>query len=244
MEHKFLSILRCPDCQLPLASDEKSLTYSACNRELPIVNGIVVFLSLEQLADFFKREKTGENLASFSALKEIIESNKKEVMESNNFIDRLKEIVEHVSSAEFQKKYEAENCQWKGDLYNEEAEKVHIKNAGTILDWPTGKGCFLRSILDKVNSNTQIICRDIDFVELASLKVFLEGKGRAENVLFVNADAIHMPFNNDSFDAVTASGGFIEVPVCWGRRYLQTKFEKYENRRQNGNRFACYQRTN
>ena len=216
MKNKLISKLRCPDCQSPLKRDEKSLTCSSCNRVLPIVNGIVIFLSSEELADFFKREEVGKYLAS--------ESKIKQVLGSKNFIDGLKEIIEHVSSDEFQKKYEAETCQWTGDLNNKEAEtankkttevmaeKVHIQKADTILDWPTGKGCFLRTILDKVKPTAQIACLDIDFVELASLKVFLERKGKAENILFVNSDARRMPFNGESFDAVTAWGGFIEVP--------------------------------
>jgi len=218
MKNKLITKLRCPDCQSPLKAGEKSLTcsISICNRELPIVNGIIIFLSQKQLTDFFKREEIGKYLAS--------ENKIKQVLESKNFIDGLKEIIEHVSSDEFQKKYEAETCQWAGDLNNKEAEtankkttevlaeKVHIQNADTILDWPTGKGCFLRTILNKVKSTAQIACLDIDFVELASLKVFLERKNKAKNILFVNADARHFPFTDETFDAVTAWGGFIEVP--------------------------------
>ena len=92
------------------------------------------------------------------------------------------------------------------------ADKAHIAEANTILDWPTGKGCFLRTMLDKVQQDSIIICLDIDFVELASLKAYLDNQGKGSNVYFVDADARDMPFQSNVFDAVTAWGGFIEVP--------------------------------
>lgn len=215
MKDKLIQQLKCPDCQSPFDFSEKSLTCSDCKKEFPVINGVVVLLSHDQLTDFFKREEVGKYLA--------FESRIKQILDSNNFIDGLKEIAEHVSSDEFQKKYEAETCQWAGDLSEEAniankkttevmAEKVHISEADTILDWPSGKGCFLRTILGKVKPTAQIACLDIDFVELASLKVFLERKNKAKNILFVNSDARHMPFADETFNAVTAWGGFIEVP--------------------------------
>lgn len=215
MKRKLIQQLRCPNCQSPLEASEKSLTCSDCKKEFPVVNGVVVLLSQDQLTDFFKREELGKYLA--------FESRIKQVLESKSFIEGLKEIAEHVSSNEFQKKYEAETCQWAGDLSEEAntankkttvvmAEKVHINEADTILDWPSGKGCFLRTILDKIKPTAQIACLDIDFVELASLKVFLERKNKTKNILFVNSDARHMPFADETFEAVTAWGGFIEVP--------------------------------
>jgi len=216
MKNKLIQQLRCPACQSPLDFSETSLICSSCKKAFPIINGIVVLLSQNQLANFFKREEVGKYLASASRIKQ--------VLELDDFVNGLKEIIEYVSSDEFQKKYEAETCWWEGDLNNKEAKtankkttevlakKVHIQEADAILDWPTGKGCFLRTILNKVKPTTQIACLDIDFVELASLKVFLERKNKAKNILFVNSDARHLPFADETFDAVTAWGGFIEVP--------------------------------
>lgn len=123
----------------------------------------------------------------------------------------------------FKKKYETETCQDEEELGEKVntaikktmaimAEKVHINEADTILDWASGQGCFLRTILDKVKPTTQIACLDIDFFRLSSLKVFLERKNKAKNILFVNSDARQMPFTDETFEVVTSFGGFIEVP--------------------------------
>lgn len=217
MNPEFLKILRCPACKKQLTEQKSSLVCTSCNNALPIIGGIAVFLSQKQLSDFFNQESLGKYLSEASKIKGII-------AKSENFIEGLKEIVAVVNMNDFQKKYAEETCQWEDDLNNPEAErankrtteiiaeKARITDARTILDWPSGKGCFLRTILDKVRQNTLIVCLDIDFVELASLKAFLQRGSKEQKILFVNADARQMPFNAEVFDAVTAWGGFIEVP--------------------------------
>jgi ubiquinone/menaquinone biosynthesis C-methylase UbiE len=135
----------------------------------------------------------------------------------------LKKIAAFVQQDDYQKKYMVNACD-RSDLNNDEieranqqtyemlADKAHIAEASTILDWPTGKGCFLRTMLDKVQQDSMIICLDIDFIELASLKAYLQNQQKADNVYFVNADVRQMPLPSEVFDAVTAWGGFIEVP--------------------------------
>lgn len=96
MKSKIIQQLRCPSCQSPLDNSEKSLTCFGCKKEFPAVNGVVILLSQDQLTDFFKNEGLGKYLIS--------ESRIKQVLESKNFIDGLKEIAEYVISNEFQKK--------------------------------------------------------------------------------------------------------------------------------------------
>lgn len=213
MNPEFINLLQCPACKTKLTEQNNFLTCTSCGNNFPIIDGIVVLLSQKQLSDFFNQESLGKYLSK----------RRESIITSQNFVEGLKEIVAFVEKDDFQKKYMVETCNW-NDLNNEEAEranknttevladKAHIAEAAKILDWPTGKGCFLRTILDKVKKSAFIVCLDIDFVELASLKAFLERCGKGENILFVNADVRQMPFNTGAFDAVTAWGGFIEVP--------------------------------
>lgn len=212
MNSKFLDLLQCPTCKTKLSEQNISLLCTSCGNKFAIVDGIVVLLSQKQLADFFNQELFGKYLSE----------RKEAIATSQDFVEGLKEIIAFVKKDDFQNKYAAETCDW-NDLNNDEAErankrtteiladKAHIVEADKILDWPTGKGCFLRTMLDKVKQDAIIVCLDIDFVELASLKEFLKRQGKGENILFVNADVRQMPFGDKFFDAVTAWGGFIEV---------------------------------
>jgi len=217
MKPEFLNILQCPACKTKLTEQQNFLTCTNCGNNFHIVDGIAVLLSQKQISDFFNQESLGKYLS-----KQYLSERKKFITTSQNFVEGLKEIIAFVKKDDFQKKYAAETCNW-NDLNDDEAErankstteiladKAHIREASKILDWPTGTGCFLRTIIDKVKRDAFIVCLDIDFVEITSLKEFLKERGKGENILFVNADARQMPFDTGVFDAVTAWGGFIEV---------------------------------
>ena len=208
---ELIKCLRCPACQSSLEFSKKGLFCPKCKREFPIVDDIVILLSQKQLIEFFKREEIKKYFSS--------EKKVERILNSKNFVDGLEEVAEFVSSDEFQRKYERKIYQkslsWKEYVKKSIkllAERAHIEHANLILDWPTGKGHFIRHVLNKIKPTAQIACLDIDFVELASLKAFLERKNKAKNILFVNSDARQLPFADKTFDAVTAWGGFIEVP--------------------------------
>jgi ubiquinone/menaquinone biosynthesis C-methylase UbiE/uncharacterized protein YbaR (Trm112 family) len=213
MNSDFLQKLQCPECGTSLEENNNTLLCPDCNENFPIVNGIAVLRRQEQLADFFNQE----------SVQEYIEGDKESPSDMQDYTEGLKKIAAFVQQDDYQKKYMVNACD-RSDLNNDEieranqqtyemlADKAHIAEASTILDWPTGKGCFLRTMLDKVQQDSMIICLDIDFIELAALKAYLQNQQKADNVYFVNADVRQMPLQSEVFDAVTARGGFIEVP--------------------------------
>lgn len=217
MKNELMQKLMCPDCMSSLESEISSLRCINCDRKMPIIGGTVIFLTQNQLNNFFKRE----DIVEYYNLQNSISK----ILASESYLDGLKEILEFVSTDEFQNQHEAEISRWRGgDLNDPEAEaenmstidimseRTHIQQADVILDWPTGNGHFLRGVLDRLKSAAQIACLDIDYSAIATLKVFLERKGKADNILFVASDARQMPFIDESFEAITAWGGFIEVP--------------------------------
>ncbi len=139
----------------------------------------MILLSQKQLIEFFKREEVKKYFTS--------ENKVEQILNSKNFVDGFEEIIKYVSSDKFQKEYERKilrkSSSWEDHIkasLDLLAEKARVKHADFILDWPTGKGHFIRHVLDKIKPTAQIACVDIDFVELASLKAFLERKNKAK----------------------------------------------------------------
>ncbi len=90
-------------------------------------------------------------------------------------------------------------------------QKTLIKNTPSgkyILDVGTGTGEVVKKISEKVEDSSFIYGVDLSFNMLKIAK----NKINKENILFIKADALKMPFKNNSFDNIYFSLVFRHLP--------------------------------
>ncbi len=88
------------------------------------------------------------------------------------------------------------------------ADRLPVENGGSVLDLCTGTATLLSHLQAKVGREGQIV--GVDFSR-GMLKVCREKTRSLPNVHLVEADAGHLPFAADTFDAVTCSHAFYEL---------------------------------
>lgn len=88
-----------------------------------------------------------------------------------------------------------------------------IYKNGKILDLCTGTAETAILIANKYGG-AQIIGVDFSHSMLRMAKVKIDKLGLDERIGLVEADALNLPFNNSSFDAVTISFGLRNIPDC------------------------------
>jgi ubiquinone/menaquinone biosynthesis C-methylase UbiE len=87
-------------------------------------------------------------------------------------------------------------------------ERVPAQDGGSVLDLCTGTATLLTHLRAKVGFNGQVV--GVDFSH-GMLKVAREKTRDFANVHLVEADAGHLPFATEAFDAVTCSHAFYEL---------------------------------
>ncbi|MGC9197770.1 MAG: methyltransferase domain-containing protein [Acidobacteriaceae bacterium] len=85
---------------------------------------------------------------------------------------------------------------------------VPAEEGGVVLDLCTGTGTLLPYLQAKVGEQGRVV--GVDF-SVGMLRKAREKTSRLRNVLLVEAEAERLPFEDESFDAVTCSHAFYEL---------------------------------
>lgn len=225
-----VKIFKCPSCCQSLRASGNDLTCESCDNAIPMVNGIPIFLSEQEAKDFF----TNEYFDMY--IDDEHKQTAKELLNSTDYLSSLNKLTAMIDEQSSQPSFMA----WFDDIVEPDQELAEaidksvatlldfskIKNANLILDWPTGNGYFIRTAIKQMNDRAMIIAYDINFISLYRTKKYLENKGISDKVIFVIGDVRKMPFQDNSFDLVTAWGGTVEVPdadVACGESYRVLK---------------------
>jgi SAM-dependent methyltransferase len=88
------------------------------------------------------------------------------------------------------------------------SDLLRAVDGGRVLDVATGKGAFVRSLIEDLRSYTQILGLDSSDAGAAP---FADAFGGNPAIRFVLADATAMPFGDDSFDTVAMVGSLHHV---------------------------------
>ncbi len=213
----FVEIFKCPYCEEDLVVDGENLKCGKCDGIIPVVNGVAIFLSQKEWKEFFSKSHNFENYTMDSEklfLKEILEQD--DYLKSIQMIDKYTDSEENKKTfAEITGSTEIDDKELERAILEANdkiLDKGEIDKAKMILDWPTGPGAFIRKMVNKISSDAVIVSSEINLLSIFRLKKYLESKGLAGNILFVNNDVIKMPFKDDIFDLVSVFGLTVEVP--------------------------------
>lgn len=189
-----------------------------CERLFPIYNGVAIFISHEEWREFFKVQCNLDNY--------IIDEERtifEKALAQDDYLEAIKMLGEFTETKENKALFtemqnegtwlddeEQQAAVWAGNRRT--IELGNVPQAKMILDWPTGPGACIRGMVDKIAKDAVIVSSEINLLIIFRLKKYLESRGLADNILFVNTNVTKMPFKNDVFDLVTAFGLTIEVP--------------------------------
>lgn len=212
-----LAILRCPVCKTDLTQDGDYLV-CAGEHSFPVINGIVIFLTNRDVADF-QSETWGSELAnewaefvpdfSFSSCEDPIQDLRKihgEAAEKGRASRLYNTGVYPQDWGLPDEVYPA--------LEKSRDELVRLSGAASaraILDWPTGEGYCLHYLARQAHPEALVVALDVNFRTMAKIKPYYEKYGLSDRMLFVAADARKMPFKDGVFQSVTALGGTTEI---------------------------------
>ncbi len=87
-------------------------------------------------------------------------------------------------------------------------KNLTLKKGAKVLDLCTGSGDFITPLLNRVGDNGKVVA--VDYCE-ELLHICKTKHGTKKNVEIVQADALNLPFEDNTFDAIT---------VGWGLRNL------------------------
>ena len=218
---EFVKIFQCPDCGGELVVTEDGLRCEKCERPFPIYNGVAIFVSQDEWREFFKAQCNLDNYI-IDEEREVFER----ALVQDDYFEAIKIMDEHTGTAEnkaltAEKWADYDNIPWIDNEAQQAAvwagnEKMialgNVAQAKMILDWPTGPGTCVRKMVNKIGKDAVIVSSEINLLAIFRLKKYLEAKGLANNILFVNNDVAKMPFKDSVFDLVTALGLTTEVP--------------------------------
>ncbi len=89
--------------------------------------------------------------------------------------------------------------------------QCHIRPGQTILDLAGGTGDLAAEFAKKLGKEGQIVLADINEKMLQQGRMRLLDQGVVGNVMFVQADAEHLPFPDNYFDRITIAFGLRNV---------------------------------
>ena len=84
---------------------------------------------------------------------------------------------------------------------------IGVKENMTVLDVGCGSGFFTRLVAENMTAG-RVVGVDIDAVHIDAAKKIIGADGLTERIEFITADALALPFADDSFDLVTSQTFF------------------------------------
>lgn len=89
------------------------------------------------------------------------------------------------------------------------AERVHVPDGGSLLEVACGTGIVTRRLRDRLSPGVRIVATDLN----EAMIKFAARKFRSdENIEWKPADALDLPFGDQSFDAVVCQFGLMFFP--------------------------------
>lgn len=89
------------------------------------------------------------------------------------------------------------------------AERVNVPDGGSLLEVACGTGIVTRQLRDRLSPSVRIVATDLN----EAMFKFASQKFRAnENIEWKPADALDLPFRDESFDAVVCQFGLMFFP--------------------------------
>jgi demethylmenaquinone methyltransferase/2-methoxy-6-polyprenyl-1,4-benzoquinol methylase len=90
-------------------------------------------------------------------------------------------------------------------------ELSHVREGQSVLDLAGGSGDLTRLLSKKAGAHGQVILADINVAMLTVGRSRLLDEGLWNNINYIQANAEHLPFENNSFDCITMAFGLRNV---------------------------------
>jgi len=186
MKKSSLEFLCCPDCRNDLVLRIKELV------DNEVVSG---FLKCEKCDEMYKIE---DGIPDFLLPKFLNERDRKWMLEYDRMA-RSYDIIMCYLAPFFSTGFEPfERYMW--------AKQLQVKKGALVLDVSTGTGRNLPFISRQIGSIGKLVAMDISKGVLAYAKMKIKKKGW-KNVELQRANASHLPYKTDTFDAIMHVGG-------------------------------------
>lgn len=250
MLYDIICIMICPKCRGELIWDitkrvgnrveEAKIRCASCKEEYNVHDGI---------GEFIKECNESKGVDNFldnrSSLLNISEETKKALLEASLnslnasdlsfYADLMRERGKVKTAAKV--KILERNKKFSKEYYNiieKQFENVSnlIKDDGYILDIATGRGSFLKHLLEKHDNH--IVGSDISLTGLSDLKKELIAMGKYDRVSLFAFNGKAIPFRDNSFNIATSFYGIghitnVELFIREVTRIIQNKFLSIEN---------------
>lgn len=92
-------------------------------------------------------------------------------------------------------------------------KNIDFSSMKTILDIRSGKGLFLRSLINDLSDNTIYISLDQDYRLSQFIKSVLEAEGIKKNIIFISTNHHHVPLKKRSVDCLIDSRGTLNYMI-------------------------------
>lgn len=211
-------MLRCPVCRHDLSHDADYLICAGCWIKFPIVEGIAILMTENDRSDVGRQALGHECFrSSADALPGLM------VVSDELPPPLIRSIYEEAASEGrrtelFRTGVFARSHNVPDELdralqsSTEKAiEMSQARSARCVLNWPTGWGHGLYRLTSQVRDDAVIVAMDANFKTLATIKPYFDSRGTSENILFVTANALNMPFRDGVFQAAVLLDGSLQM---------------------------------
>ncbi|MBR4896578.1 MAG: methyltransferase domain-containing protein [Clostridia bacterium] len=187
-------IIMCPECHNTLTADLKC---SGCGRQYGYRHGVYNLISTDLSGDQFYLNKI-EIPSDKAGMDELFY----EIFGRGNLSDE-----------ELSRDYYARCNQETLDGIRKQKEHMNrllSSLSGVVCDLATGGGTMLQQLIDSGNPNIQIVCTDINELELICTRI--RRNGEHTNISFVTTDGRYLSIRDNSFDYIVSLSGFGNIP--------------------------------
>lgn len=224
MHKSLVPLLICPVCRGELKSrvDKEDASHiieggfvcQSCKRAYPVIDGIGVFLSGEEIADDFWKEQ--ETFAAtfrrqhpvryFLLTKTLLGNIRPEHYFLKGLLLENEETLEKASKRIYTKDYLIGYEKTKKALFEIEKDSPDI-----ILEIACGRGGFFKSFLQSRKGRAVYVASDFSLTVLRNNLKWLRRHGFQNQVTLMVFDAKAMPFRDGSIPAATSNLGFPNI---------------------------------
>ena len=182
------NILRCPKCGSDLSDD---LSCPKCGEKFSYKHGVYNVISMDL-------------------------SGEQEYLYTDDIPDDASEIFPKDMEMNMEKvweEYYAVLNKETREAMDKQLEVVREKiqaMSGTVMDLATGGGGMLQNIIDFGSPELEIICTDINVMELMTTRV--RRNGARKNISYVATDGRYLAIKDGSVDYITSFAGFGNIP--------------------------------